>query len=121
MIYLSNSNHRLAGDHGLREICGYPSPCYNFSFPKYDFLDNESKLGRGYASVFKILVMKKLVSKDLLRAILPHALDSQRYRPKVEVKVEKPLIPIYSAAPVRTNMQIRANKLSKFQRSKSLR
>jgi len=107
MIYLSNSNHGLAGEHGLREICGYPSPCYNHSFQKYDFLDNENKLGRGYASVFKILVMKRLISKDLLRMILPHALDSQRVRPKPPVKVEKSWIPIYSAAPMKTNLAIR--------------
>lgn len=107
MIYLSNSNHGLAGEHGLREICGYPSPCYNHSFPKYDFLDNENKLSRGFASVFKILVMKKLINKGLLRMLLPHALDAQRGRPKPPVKVEKSWIPIYSAAPTKTNMVLR--------------
>ena len=112
MIYLDNGNHDLANEQGLREICGYPSPCYNISFPKYDFIDNAGLLGRGYTTVFKILCMKKHINKDRLRALLPHALDPTRHRPEVIRHEEKQLIPVYANAPTDTGRKLVYRKRS---------
>jgi hypothetical protein len=101
MIYLDNGNHEFASEVGLREICGYPSPCYHFSFPKYDFLDVQEKLSRGYTSVFKILCTRKLIDKKQLRDMLPDALAACRMRPiRKPDNEENPLGPVH-ALPVK--------------------
>lgn len=94
MIYLANGNHALASELGLRELLGYPSPCYHYSFPKYDFLDVSGGLGRGYTTVFKMLVSKKLIDKKRLRMLIPDALDACRTRPKRITPDEKDASPV---------------------------
>ena len=109
MIYLDNGNHVLASEHGLREICGYPSPCYNWSFPKYDFLDHTGMMSRGYTTVFKILCLKKHINKDRLRKLLPHALDPMSHRPEVirhEDPETKGFVPVHAFAPRNTGRQL---------------
>lgn len=101
MIYVRNSYHPDAGQWGLCEVYGYPSP-FHGSFPKYDFLDCEGLPGRGYTTVFKTLVRKGLLSKDRLRQLIPQALDSARGRPQRKVeKDDVPQVPIH-ALPTRT-------------------
>ncbi len=98
MIYFANGNHYLAGESGLREICGYPSPCHFYSFPKYDFIDHEGMLNRGYTTVFKILCLKKLIDRAKLRKLLPHALDPHHFRPEVPVHEDpetKDFVPVH--------------------------
>lgn len=100
MIYERRSYHPDSGLYGLCEVCGYPSP-FHGSFPKYDFIDKAGRVARGYISVFKLLVRKRLINKDRLREILPQALDAARGRPTSQgEKDAPPPIPVY-AAPVR--------------------
>ena len=108
MIYIRNSFHPDSGKYGLSEVCGYPSP-FHGSFPKYDFLDKEGLPSRGYVSVFKILVRKRLVRKDRLRALLPQALDPSRGRPQRQVDADAPLpVPVHQLAPRDTGLCIHA-------------
>ena len=114
MIYLRNSNHPDAsGRHHLNEVLAYPSPSHG-AFPKYDFLDKAALPGRGYTTVFKLLVRRRLINKDRLRALLPQALDSTRGRP--QRKVEKDAAPFdipVHAAPVRaTRLRVRRNTVA---------
>lgn len=100
MIYLRNSYHPDSGMYGLNEVLAYPSPSHG-SFPKYDFLDKADLPARGYTSVFKMLVRKRLINKDRLRALLPQALDPARGRPQRKAEAdEAPPVPVYHA-PIR--------------------
>lgn len=99
MIYLRGNYHPDSGKYGLSEQLAYPSPSHG-AFPKYDFLDKAGLPARGYTSVFKLLVKKRLINKDRLRALIPQALDPSRGRPKRKAdEDEVPKIPIHQLAP----------------------
>ena len=99
MIYIRNSYHPDSGEYGLSEVCAYPSPLHG-SFPKYDFLDKSGQPARGYTSVFKMLVRKRLINKDRLRTLLPQALDPSRGRPQRKAEADAPLpVPVYRGDP----------------------
>lgn len=110
MIYLRNSYHPDSGMYGLTEVCAYPSPLHG-SFQKYDFLDKAGLPARGYVSVFKLLVRKRLVNKDRLRGLLPQALDPARGRPQPPVEKDAPPpVPIHYTAPVDKGVRTRTRR-----------
>ncbi len=106
MIYIRNSYHPESGKYGLGEVCAYPSPLHG-SFPKFDFLDKSNLPARGYTSVFKMLVRKRLINKDRLRALLPQALDAACGRPQRKAETDAPPpIPVHYGDPGNTGRRV---------------
>ena len=97
MIYLRGNYNPDCGAYGYNEVLAFPSPSHG-SFPKYDFEDKGGTVGRGYTTVFRMLVRRRLVSKDQLLAFLPQALDPARGRPTRKAESDAPPpVPVYHA------------------------
>jgi hypothetical protein len=92
MIYITQPSHPDCNRLGLQEVVGYPAEIHG-SFPKYDFVDIGGMRGRGYSSVFKILVRKRLIDRHRLVALIPGALDPGITEPEQFIKREKPDVP----------------------------
>lgn len=99
--------------YGMNELCGLPSPRFFINFPKYDFLDEDGRVHRGYTSIFKILVRAKLIDKARLLKLLPTALAPSSRRPKphnYEVD-DEPEIPMHPLEPVPVGWKPSSSKI----------